>query len=62
MQPQAGGRSPYLFLMENLHHQRAKLVTTTDKGRRAFEAAVKLQEPWVKALSTGRCKSRIDDA
>ncbi|HET8881054.1 MAG TPA: MarR family transcriptional regulator [Solimonas sp.] len=51
-----------LCLMENPHHQRAKLVTMTDKGRKAFEAAVKLQEPWVKALSAGLNKSRINDA
>ena len=51
-----------LCLVENPHHQRAKLVTMTDKGRKAFEAAVKLQEPWVKALSSGIGKSRINDA
>jgi DNA-binding MarR family transcriptional regulator len=51
-----------LCLMENPHHQRAKLVTMTEKGKKAFESAVKLQVPWVKALSSGIDTARIDDA
>jgi DNA-binding MarR family transcriptional regulator len=51
-----------LCLLENPHHRRARLVTMTDKGRKAFEAAVRLQEPWVKALSAGIGKDRINDA
>lgn len=37
----------------NPHHQRAQLVVLTDKGRRAFEAAMNLQAPWVNGLSEG---------
>src|SRR5208283_1403761 len=35
----------------NPHHRRAQLVVLTDKGRRAFEAAMNLQAPWVNNLS-----------
>jgi DNA-binding MarR family transcriptional regulator len=37
----------------NPHHQRAQLVILTGKGRRAFEAAMNLQAPWVNKLSEG---------
>jgi DNA-binding MarR family transcriptional regulator len=37
----------------NPHHRRAQLVILTDKGRRAFEAAMDLQAPWVNRLSDG---------
>lgn len=37
----------------NPHHRRAQLVVLTDKGRRAFEAAMALQAPWVNGLSEG---------
>ena len=38
---------------ENPHHRRAQLVILTDKGKRAFEAAMNLQAPWVNNLSDG---------
>jgi DNA-binding MarR family transcriptional regulator len=37
----------------NPHHRRAQLVVLTDKGRRAFDAAMDLQAPWVSSLSEG---------
>jgi DNA-binding MarR family transcriptional regulator len=37
----------------NPHHRRAQLVVLTDGGRRAFEAAMELQAPWVNGLSEG---------
>lgn len=37
----------------NPHHRRAQLVVLTEKGRRAFEAAMRLQVPWVNDLSDG---------
>ena len=37
----------------NPHHRRAQLVVLTDKGKRAFEAAMNLQAPWVNSLSDG---------
>ncbi len=37
----------------NPHHKRAHLVALTDKGRRALEAAMTLQAPWVNDLADG---------
>ena len=37
----------------NPHHRRAQLVVLTDKGRRAYEAAMRLQAPWVNNLADG---------
>jgi DNA-binding MarR family transcriptional regulator len=37
----------------NPHHRRAQLVVLTDKGKQAFEAAMRLQAPWVNGLSNG---------
>src|SRR3954469_21039384 len=37
----------------NPHHRRAQLVVLTDKGRRAFDAAMALQMPWANSLSEG---------
>jgi len=37
----------------NPHHRRAQLVVLTEKGRRAFDAAMALQVPWVNSLSEG---------
>ena len=35
----------------NPHHRRAQLVVLTGNGRRAFEAAMELQAPWINGLS-----------
>src|SRR6202011_1772231 len=37
----------------NPHHRRAQLVILTGKGKRAFEAAMDLQAPWVNKLADG---------
>src|SRR5215469_6610038 len=37
----------------NPHHRRAQLVVLTDKGRQTFEAAMRLQVPWVNGISDG---------
>lgn len=37
----------------NPHHRRAQLVLLTDRGRRAFEAAMDLQAPWINGLADG---------
>lgn len=47
---------------DNPHHQRAKLVELTRKGKVAFDAALELQVPWVQALSEGISKKRLVDA
>ena len=35
----------------NPHHRRAQLVVLTDKGRQTYDAALRLQSPWVNGRS-----------
>jgi DNA-binding MarR family transcriptional regulator len=42
-----------LAFQENPHHRRAKLVVLTEKGREVYQAADRLQTPWINALSKG---------
>jgi DNA-binding MarR family transcriptional regulator len=44
----------------NPHHRRAQLVVLTDKGKRTFDAAMRLQAPWVNELSQGLRVSDIE--
>ena len=37
----------------NPNHRRAQLVVLTDKGEQTFDAAMRLQAPWVNRLSEG---------
>jgi DNA-binding MarR family transcriptional regulator len=37
----------------NPHHRRAQLVVLTDRGRQAFDAAMRLQAHWINSLSDG---------
>jgi DNA-binding MarR family transcriptional regulator len=37
----------------NPHHRRAQLVVLTDKGKQTYQAAMRLQAPWVNDLSKG---------
>lgn len=37
----------------NPHHRRAPLVVLTDKGRQTFDAAMRLQAPWINRLAEG---------
>ncbi|ENN84534.1 putative transcription regulator protein [Rhizobium freirei PRF 81] len=37
----------------NPHHRRAQLIVLTDKGKQTFDAAMRLQAPWVNELSEG---------
>ena len=37
----------------NPHHRRAQLVVLTEKGKQAFDAAMRLQAPWINNLSDG---------
>ncbi len=37
----------------NPHHRRAQLVILTDKGKETFDAAMRLQAPWINSLSDG---------
>ena len=35
----------------NPHHRRAQLVVLTEKGRQAYDAAMRLQAPWINSLA-----------
>jgi DNA-binding MarR family transcriptional regulator len=37
----------------NPHHRRAQLVVLTEKGRRMFEEAMRLEAPWMDRLADG---------
>ena len=37
----------------NPHHRRAHLIALTSKGRQAYEAAMRLQTPWINGLASG---------
>lgn len=37
----------------NPHHRRAQLVVMTEKGRKTFDAAMRLQAPWADGLAEG---------
>src|SRR4051812_37815223 len=37
----------------NPHHRRAQLVVMTDSGRQAYDAAMRLQAPWINRLGGG---------
>ena len=42
-----------LEIQPNPHHRRAHLVVLTKRGKEAFEAAARLQVPWVNGLAEG---------
>ncbi|MHC2337329.1 MarR family winged helix-turn-helix transcriptional regulator [Bradyrhizobium sp. USDA 4454] len=44
----------------NPHHRRAQLVVLTEKGRQAFDAAMRLQLPWVNGLADGLSMKDIE--
>ncbi|MBR0707790.1 MULTISPECIES: MarR family winged helix-turn-helix transcriptional regulator [Bradyrhizobium] len=46
----------------NPHHRRAQLVVLTDKGRQVFDAAGRLQAPWVNGLADGLSVKEIEAA
>ena len=46
----------------NPHHRRAQLVVLTEEGRQAFDAAMRLQAPWVNDLAHGLALKDIEAA
>ncbi|MBR0845547.1 winged helix-turn-helix transcriptional regulator [Bradyrhizobium liaoningense] len=46
----------------NPHHRRAQLVVLTGKGKQTFEAAMRLQAPWINELSEGLRVKDIETA
>ncbi len=49
-----------LQFMPNPHHQRAKLVSLTKKGRVVFDAAMERQRPWADWLSNDLSSEDIE--
>jgi DNA-binding MarR family transcriptional regulator len=48
----------FVDFQSNPHHRRAQLVVLTEKGRKAFDAAMGLQARWANALTAGL---RVED-
>jgi len=46
----------------NPHHRRAQLVVPTDKGHAAYQAALRVQVPWVESLANGIPVSEVETA
>ena len=46
----------------NPHHRRAQLVVLTDRGRQVYDAAMRLQTPWVNGLSADLSAAQIKTA
>jgi DNA-binding MarR family transcriptional regulator len=46
----------------NPHHQRAKLVLLTARGKAAYDVAMKRQAPWANSLSNGLSIKQIEAA
>src|SRR5262245_41899477 len=46
----------------NPHHRRAQLVVLTAKGRQAYDAAMRLQAPWINRLSDGLLVKDLETA
>jgi DNA-binding MarR family transcriptional regulator len=46
----------------NPHHQRAKLILLTERGRALYDATVARQIPWATALADGLSRKAIDAA
>jgi DNA-binding MarR family transcriptional regulator len=46
----------------NPHHRRAQLVALTDKGHAVYQAALRIQKPWVDNLAEGIPVAEIDAA
>ena len=53
-------RAGLLTFEPNPHHRRAQLVVMTEKGRKAFAAAMNLQAPWVNRLTEGLTVKEIE--
>jgi DNA-binding MarR family transcriptional regulator len=46
----------------NPHHRRAQLIVLTEKGRRTFDAAMRLQAPWIEGLSADLTVPEVETA
>lgn len=55
-------RDDLVVFETNPHHRRAQLVVLTGKGRQIYDAAGRLQVPWVNGLSDGLSVKEIEIA
>ncbi len=55
-------REELVCFAPNPHHRRASLVLLTDKGRQSFNAAMRLQAPWINHLAEGLSVGDIETA
>ncbi|SOE66498.1 transcriptional regulator, MarR family [Burkholderia sp. OK233] len=46
-------KEEFVSFATNPHHRRAALVVLTEKGRQTFDAAMRLQAPWINELAQG---------
>jgi DNA-binding MarR family transcriptional regulator len=52
----------FVELKDNPHHRSAKLVVMTAKGLKAYDAALRVQAPWVNMLGEGLNPKAIEKA
>ena len=52
----------FVELKDNPHHRSARLVVMTDKGRQAYDAALRAQAPWVNMLGLDVDPESIEEA
>ena len=55
-------RDGLVRFMPNPHHQRAKLVLLTARGKAAYDAAMRRQEPWASRLADGLSAKELEAA
>lgn len=55
-------RDGLLRFAANPHHQRAKFVLLTLRGKAAYDAAIKRQGPWASGLAAGLSAAQIEAA
>lgn len=53
-------RDGLIAFAPNPHHRRASLVVLTDHGRQAFDAAMRLEAPWINKLAEGLAVDSIE--
>ena len=55
-------RDRLVRLADNPHHQRARLVLMTERGRTAFDDAMARQRPWARKLARGLSAAQLTEA
>jgi DNA-binding MarR family transcriptional regulator len=55
-------RDGLVRFVPNPHHRRARLALLTGRGKAAYDAAIRRQEPWADSLATGLSAREIEAA